>query len=118
MSDYSLIHPFSPMYYNYRPNTLNATIEMMVSDDYRERFRAEYAQLVYRFLKLDNMIVKYYNNELEFSLSCPINLLLKQLDIMADYLTMLEARAAIEKIDIEDLKPEPIAEKSDEDEND
>ena len=38
---------------------LNETIEMMTSNDYKERFKAEFYQLKIRICKLDNMVSKY-----------------------------------------------------------
>ena len=38
---------------------LKDTVEMMNSDDYKERFKAEYYQLVIRYNKLKSMLVKW-----------------------------------------------------------
>ncbi len=39
--------------------TLEMTIDLMNSDDYKERFKAEYAQTLIRLRKLNNMLNKY-----------------------------------------------------------
>lgn len=38
--------------------TLKDTVEMMNSSDYKERFRAEYQQVVIRYKKLRDMLAK------------------------------------------------------------
>ena len=79
---------------------LKDTIEMMQSDDYKERFKAEYHQLAIRLDKLDKMLEKHENGTLEFEPTCPISLLVEQRDAMADYLCILEEGAEIEGIDL------------------
>ena len=37
-------------------NSLNETIELMTSSDYKDRFKAEYYQLEYRYNKLKKMM--------------------------------------------------------------
>lgn len=46
------------------------------------------------------MLVKYDAGNLEFQLSCPVDLLREQAGIMGKYLYILEERAIIEDIDI------------------
>ena len=41
-------------------NSLNETVELMLSSDYKDRFKAEYYQLVYRIEKLTNMVYTVY----------------------------------------------------------
>ena len=43
--------------------TLSNTVEMMNSNDYKERFKAEYAQLVIRYKGLTNMLRKWVLGE-------------------------------------------------------
>lgn len=76
------------------------TIEMMKSDDYRERFKAEYLQTKIRYDKLDAMIAKYEAGTLEFTPSCSVDVLREQACAMANYLYVLVIRAGIEGIDI------------------
>ena len=51
--------------------TLKETVEMMNSADYKERFIAEYEQLVIRYKGLKNMLDKWDRDELEFKPTCP-----------------------------------------------
>ena len=37
-------------------NSLNETVELMTSSDYKDRFKAEYYQLEYRYNKLKKMM--------------------------------------------------------------
>ena len=77
---------------------LKDTIQMMVSEDYKERYRAEYWQTKIRFDKLCRMIDQYKEGTLLFVPMCPIEILRLQLDSMSWYLTHLLGRAQIEKI--------------------
>lgn len=74
------------------------TIEMMSNTNYKERFKAEYYQTKIRLEKLEEMIQKYKNNELDFEPNTPLYLLQKQSMIMSDYLDVLDKRAEIEEI--------------------
>ncbi len=74
------------------------TIELMSSEDYKDRFRAEYYQLVIRFDKLRAMLEKWDKGELGFTPTCPRGVYNLQIRAMADYIAVLEARAAIEHI--------------------
>lgn len=42
-------------------NELKETVELMLSNDYKERFKAEYYQLKIRIDRLDNMLSKMEN---------------------------------------------------------
>ena len=79
---------------------LHDIIGLMCSEDYKDRFKAEYLQLKMRYNKLHNMVVKYEANKLEFKPSCDIELLKKQKAAMGNYLYCLEVRAQVEGIDI------------------
>ena len=57
---------------------LKDTIELMNSNDYKERFKAEYLQAKIRYDKLDTMTVKYEAGTLNFTPSCSLELLKKQ----------------------------------------
>lgn len=46
---------------------LEDTVEMMVSEDYKERFKAEYFQLAVRVDGLKNMLNKWDKRELNFT---------------------------------------------------
>lgn len=79
---------------------LHDIIGLMCSEDYKDRFKAEYLQLKMRYNKLHNMVVKYEANKLEFKPSCDIELLKKQKAAMGNYLYCLEVRAQVEGIDL------------------
>lgn len=79
---------------------LNETIELMESDDFKDRFVAEYAQLVIRKNGLENMLVKYKDGTLPFEPKCSPNLLEAQLIDMGIYAKVLEQRAEIEGIEL------------------
>ena len=49
---------------------LNETIDMMISKDYKERFKAEYYQLKIRYEKLKKMVDKWDKGELNFTPTC------------------------------------------------
>lgn len=79
---------------------LNETIEMMKSQDYKERFKAEYQQAKIRYDKLDAMTVKYEAGTLNFTPSCSLELLKEQKKHMGCYIRCLKIRAEIEKIEL------------------
>lgn len=88
---------------------LKDTVGMMVSDDYKERFKAEYHQTKARYEKL-----KLFNTRIEATRlmmcngekveipkhDCPDEILLRQQHVMGEYLHILETRALIEKIEL------------------
>ena len=82
---------------------LKDTIEMMNSEDYKERFKAEYIQTKIRYEKLHRMCVKYEAGTLNFTPKCSLELLLEQKRHMGMYLHSLEVRAEIEGISLEHI---------------
>lgn len=80
--------------------TLNDTVNMMNSVNYKDRFVAEYYQLVIRYKKLKAMLEKWDRNELDFTPTCNRGILNMQERIMADYIAVLESRAQIEKVEL------------------
>lgn len=82
---------------------LSETVTMMESENYKERFRAEYAQLVNRYYGLSRMLEKWDNGTLNFEPTYPRSLYNIQIKAMTDYIAALEARAVIENIKLEDL---------------
>ena len=80
---------------------LRDTVEMMNSADYRERFKAEYYQVVVRYQKLKAMLLKWDNGELNFHPTCPRSTYNMQIKAMTDYIAVLEARAVMEGIELE-----------------
>lgn len=85
---------------NCRKMELMDTVPMMGSEDYKERFKAEYIQTKIRYEKLRNMIVRYEAGTLDFAPSCPMNLLKSQKTAMGNYLYCLVVRAQIEGIEL------------------
>ena len=77
---------------------LKDTIELMQSEDYKERFTAEYHQLIIRYKKLKKMYDNWDN--LSFLPHCPKSIYKMQLEAMERYLAILEARAAIEEVPV------------------
>lgn len=77
---------------------LERLIELMKSEDYKDRFRAEFYQLEDRATKLSNMLEKYKAGTLNFTPSCSYELLNNQLKAMNEYLKYLIIRADIEGI--------------------
>ena len=80
--------------------TLQDTKFLMDSNDYKDRFVAEYWQTKIRYEKLHEMTVKYQANKLDFTPNCPLDVLLKQQAAMGQYLNILEIRAQIENISL------------------
>ena len=81
-------------------NKLSQTADMMTSSDYKERFKAEYAQVVIRYKKLKNILDKWDKNELTFTPTCPRSTYNMQIKAMTDYIAILEARAVMEGVDL------------------
>ena len=87
------------------------TVDMMLSDDYKERFKAEYYQTKERYEKL-----KSFNTRIEAAVranrtctiprvqmpkhDCPEEMLKNQQGIMGEYLHIIELRAVIEGIEL------------------
>ena len=79
---------------------LKDTMELMVSENYKDRFKAEYYQLKIRCENLHKTIIKNKAGTLDFELNCSAELLETQLYNMEQYLEILEIRAEIEKIEL------------------
>lgn len=79
---------------------LKDTIELMNSEDYKERFKAEYLQTKIRYERLHKTIIKAEAGTLKFEPKCPIELLVDQKAAMGKYLYILEVRAEMEGIDL------------------
>ena len=85
---------------------LKETIDLMCSSNYKERFIAEYRQTKIRYEKLKNFCNKI---EVETMLGkevtkhdCQLQLLREQQKYMGLYLSILEKRALIENIKLDD----------------
>ncbi len=90
---------------------LKDTIALMCSEDYKERFKAEYYQTKIRYEKL-----KKFNTKIEAARhvaytvgkykcpmpphDCPDEMLREQQSVMGNYLHILEVRAEIENIEL------------------
>ena len=83
-----------------RAMQLRDTIPMMESEDYKDRFRAEYYQTKIRYGKLHQMCIRYEAGTLDFEPSCSLELLKEQKVAMGKYLNILEIRAEIEGIEL------------------
>ena len=79
---------------------LKDTVEMMVSGDYKERFKAEYYQLSLRLDALTSMLIKWENNMLDFEPKCSKETLENQVIFMQGYMNILRLRAEIEEIEL------------------
>ena len=79
-------------------NDIRDTIVLMISDDYIDRFKAEYYQLKIRHEKLLNIIARADSGTLDFELKSSISILAEQCGVMGRYLKILESRAKIEEI--------------------
>lgn len=78
---------------------LDETVNLMCSNDFKDRFTAEYAQLVIRLSKLNNVL----NNTSDVSHEVDDitrALMIKQHDAMESYKECLEKRADILGIDL------------------
>lgn len=91
---------FETDYIEYDKNKLPATAVGMISIDYKEHFKAEYAQLVIRYEGLKGMLKKWDDGILEFEPTCPRSIYNMQIKAMSEYIAVLEARAAIENVDL------------------
>ena len=79
---------------------LNETVPMMESADYKERFKAEFYQLLIRLDSLTSMLIKWENNMLDFDMKCSKETLENQVIFMKGYVDILLLRAEIEEIQL------------------
>lgn len=79
---------------------LKDTVELMNSEDYKERFKAEYIQTKIRYEKLHKVIIRNEAGTLDFKPTCPIRILMEQKRYMGEYLRCLEIRAEIEGVEL------------------
>lgn len=79
---------------------LKDTSALMQSADYKDRFKAEYYQAKIRFEKLNDMLDKWNNGELNFTPTCPKATYNFQIKAMGEYLAVLEIRAELEHIEL------------------
>ena len=88
---------------------LKETVPFMVSDDYKDRFIAEYHQTKIRYERLKKLNTRieaalatnYRKNAVEMPVfDCPQDMLREQQRAMGEYLHILEVRAVIEGIEL------------------
>lgn len=79
---------------------LAETTMLMVSSDYKDRFKAEYIQLENRYYGLKKMIENWDAGTLSFTPTCPREIYDEQLAAMKAYMKVLNERAHIENIPI------------------
>lgn len=91
---------FEEAYSEIGENPLYDTALLMKSNDFKDRFRAEYYQLKIRYKKLDVMLYKMENGDLDFNPKCSYELLRTQYITMKAYLLLLQDRAKIEGIEL------------------
>lgn len=81
---------------------LSYTVSPMMSDNYKLRFWAEYAQTKIRYERLHKLIIQMEAGTCDFKPDTPLELLKEQAKYMGSYLHILEVRAEREKIHITD----------------
>lgn len=79
---------------------MDDTIALMQSADYNDHFKAEYYQLKIRYNKLRSIVEGMDAGTLDFTPTCPKELLLTQLSYMERYMVTLEHRAELEKVEL------------------
>ena len=79
---------------------LKDTVKLMESEDFKDRFVAEYRQLENRVEGLRAMLKKYKAGTLPFTPKCSYELLHEQLVHMGSYGRVLDERAEIEGINL------------------
>lgn len=79
---------------------LKDTVQQMLSEDYKDRFKAEYYQTKIRYDKLVDMLDRWDKWQLLFSPTCPRELLWRQVTVMEDYMDLLIERSIAEGIDL------------------
>lgn len=91
----------------FNENDYADTVVDMLSDYYIDRFKAEYKQLKVRCEKLENFCTKLEAERVGKNFKvigpkhdCPEELLVKQLNVMKEYLHILEVRAVLEGLDL------------------
>ena len=76
------------------------TIQLMNSDDYKERFKAEYYQLVTIYKALKSMLTKWDEGILNFKPTCPRSTYNMQINTIANYIAVLEIRVVMKGVNL------------------
>lgn len=84
--------------YSIKNEELAKTCEMMVSPDYKERFKTEYLQLKNRLNGLKRMLDAWDKGTLTFTPTCPRTIYNDQVKGMELYLNVLTLRASMEHV--------------------
>ncbi|MDY2736356.1 crAss001_48 related protein [Intestinibacter sp.] len=79
---------------------LKDTVDLMLSESYKDRFKAEYYQLRIRHDRLQDMLECYKDKTLIFTPKCSYDMLHTQLVYMECYMNVLEERAKVENIEL------------------
>jgi hypothetical protein len=74
----------------------------VVEAPWQDRMKTEYRHLKARYERLHKMLVRYDAGTLDFKPTCPIELLREQASVMGRYLYILETRAEIEGVKLEE----------------
>lgn len=82
---------------------LAETVNAMLSNDYKERFKAEYHQLAYRLRNLKKLLKGWDDENLAFTPTCPRSVYDLQIKAMSEYKAILEARAVMEGINLQEV---------------
>lgn len=85
---------------------LSQTVELMSSNNYKERFIAEYAQIEIRTKRLERVLKSLEDNTCPkcFTPTCDIEILKSQYKTMNAYRATLIFRAAIEEIELPEVE--------------
>lgn len=78
--------------------SLEDTVQLMLSDNYQDRLKAEYLQLDIRIESLKRFIDDYEHGRLEFEPKVPFQVFTGQLFYMENYRTYLLNRMQVEGI--------------------
>ena len=82
---------------------LKDTIELMTSEDWKDRFKAEYLQTKIRYEKLHKIIVRREAGKCDFNTPISIDSWKTQAQHMGLYLYELEKQAVIHGIDLPEV---------------
>lgn len=85
-------------------NNLNVACLGVISQDYKERFKAEYQALFVRTNRLQHMMTQWEEGTLEFTPTCSKDIYVQQLGFMVGYLHILEERAKLENVDLTNIE--------------
>lgn len=81
-------------------DSFEQSASLMLSKDYKDRFKAEYIQLRTRYDRLKAFVDKWDEGNLTFTPTCPRETYNFQLKAMKEYLDILVIRAKIEDVEL------------------